>query len=145
MRETLPFKFLLAGAVGVLAAGFLAPLASGVMASVLWVGMAMLSVVLVIMAARTVGQLQGATRGAAIGFVIALLWWEGRWLSYLIGWGGLEMDRFLSALGEMPISAGGAQLLTLLVASLWGLVFAACGAVIGSFAGGERPTPSNRS
>lgn len=139
-----PLKLLPAGAFGVLAAGFVAPLASDVMASVLWVGMAMLSAVLVIIAARTVGRLEGATRGAAIGFVTALLWWEGRWLSYLIGWGGLKMDRFLSALGEMPISAGGAQLLTLLVASVWGLVFAACGAVVGSVAGGQRPTLSGR-
>jgi hypothetical protein len=52
-------------------------------------------------------------------------------LPFLTGWNGLEIDRFLSALGEMPVTPGEAQILALFFGTLLGVPCAVVGGIVG--------------
>jgi hypothetical protein len=122
-----------AGAVTwALSAGFIAPLVSDTVGHIFWLSILAVSLVAVIVAGLLSRRvLEAVVIGALTGFFAAVLWNEGRWLAYLTGWNSLEIDRFLSALGEMPVTAGEAQMLALILGTLLGLPMAAVGAIIG--------------
>jgi len=115
---------------------FLEPLAtSGAVSGTLRAAIIFISLATVVVAARTTDRPAALLIGGAIGLLMPVLFWEGRWLAHLSGWSGLEIDRFLSAIGEMPVSAGEAQMLALLVGVISGIPCAVVGAVVGWVAG----------
>jgi hypothetical protein len=113
-------------------AGFIAPLVSDTIGYVLWLTTLAVSSVAVIFAGLLSSRvLEGVAIGALTGYFTAVLFYEGRWLAFLTGWNGLEIENFLSALGEMPVTAGEAQVIALFFGSLLGVPFAVVGGIIG--------------
>jgi hypothetical protein len=128
------------GLAVVLAAGSLQPLSSDAIASVLGMGTLVIALAVVIAVGHYLDRGWASLACGAMGFLSPLLWSEGRWLAYLSGWDGLDMSRFLSALDEMPVDAGEAQGLALLLGGVVAVPASLCGAAIGWIAG-RRPEP----
>ena len=133
-----PFAIAAGGLAAVLGAGFLQPLSSETVESILGMSTLLVSLAMVIAVGHYLDRGSALLACGATGFLAPLLWSEGRWLAYLSGWNGLEMSRFLSALDEMPVDAGEAQALALLLGGVIAIPAALCGAAIGWIAG-RRP------
>ena len=137
---SLPSVGIALGAVAwALLAGFLAPLVSESLGYFLWLSTLVLSLLAVIFAGLLAFRVfEAVVLGALTGLFTAVLFYEGRWLAFLTGWNGLEIDRFLSALGEMPVSAGQAQMLALIFGALLGVPMAVVGGIVGWMAARDR-------
>jgi len=129
------FATIAIGALIVLALGFYAWLENDSIQGVLWMATVVVAIVTIVLAARSETRIGGAATGAAVGVLTAVMWWEGRWLAYLSGWNGLEMDRFLSATGDSSITAADAQILVFLVGFALGVPYAIAGCLIGLLVG----------
>jgi hypothetical protein len=77
------------------------------------------------------GRVFATLSGFGVGLLTPVMYYEGRWVAFLTGWNGLEIRKFLSALGEMDTTPAEAQGLVIIFGGLFGIVSGLAGAALG--------------
>jgi len=104
-----------------------------------YVSLLIAAAMVVLIGVGSSNRLFAVLTGFGLGLLTPVMYYEGRWVAFLTGWNGLEMRKFLSALGEMDTTAAEAQGLVIIFGGLFGIVSGLAGAALGWMASRGNP------